>query len=149
MVQKRFAVLRHETAGGVHWDLMLESNGVLLTWSVPPLFEGMPDRAIPSFESPAVRLPDHRMVYLDFEGPVSRNRGEVRRIDAGTYEPKERSRFQLRGNLFFGTISIVPFHPNGFQEEDAAATLSFESSPATENGGYHAFADKPSTSFRP
>ena len=28
---------------------------------------------------------DHRLVYLDYEGPVSGDRGRVRRVDAGTF----------------------------------------------------------------
>lgn len=34
---------------------------------------------------PAKRLPDHRKAYLDYEGPVSGNRGEVHIVDSGTY----------------------------------------------------------------
>lgn len=30
-----------------------------------------------------IRLADHRSAYLDYEGPVSDNRGRVRRIAAG------------------------------------------------------------------
>lgn len=32
----------------------------------------------------AIRLPDHRRLYLDYEGPISDNRGHVRRVRAGT-----------------------------------------------------------------
>ncbi len=34
----------------------------------------------------AERLPDHRMMYLDYEGPVSRDRGTVKRLTGGTYQ---------------------------------------------------------------
>lgn len=79
---RRFVVLFHEFPIGHnranHWDLMLEQGGRLLTWALP--------------EMPAIgksiaarRLPDHRLEYLNYEGPVSGDRGEVSRLIAGTY----------------------------------------------------------------
>jgi hypothetical protein len=75
----RFVVLEHDHPV-LHWDLMLEADGVLQTWRLakPPL----PSAA--AIE--AARLPDHRMMYLDYEGPVSGNRGMVNRWDVGTFE---------------------------------------------------------------
>jgi hypothetical protein len=35
---------------------------------------------------PAVRLPDHRRVYLEYEGEISGDRGHVTRVDEGTVE---------------------------------------------------------------
>lgn len=35
----------------------------------------------------AETLPDHRMIYLNYEGPISRDRGTVSRLAAGTFEP--------------------------------------------------------------
>jgi len=37
--------------------------------------------------TPIVRTPDHRAMYLDYEGPISGNRGTVRRVDAGSWDP--------------------------------------------------------------
>jgi len=77
-----FVLLKHETQDGVHWDLMLDTGSVLRTWqlSADPSAAGSapPDISIR-------RLPDHRRDYLDYEGPVSRNRGYVTRADQGTY----------------------------------------------------------------
>ncbi|HZW35068.1 MAG TPA: DNA polymerase ligase N-terminal domain-containing protein [Isosphaeraceae bacterium] len=73
----RFVLLEH-TWDGVHWDFMLEDGEVLRTWAIDaPLVAGT--------DLPARALPDHRRLYLDYEGAVSGNRGTVRRIDAGTY----------------------------------------------------------------
>lgn len=33
----------------------------------------------------AQTLPDHRLMYLDYEGPISGNRGTVSRLTSGTY----------------------------------------------------------------
>lgn len=78
----RYVVLRHEQVPDPHFDLMIEYdpvNGVgLFTWRSPiwPI-----DRDV-QLEP----LEEHRVEYLDYEGPVSGNRGVVRRVARGTYE---------------------------------------------------------------
>ena len=73
----RFVILEHDHPTR-HWDLMLEAGPVLRTWRLSrPPEPSRPVEAIPSF--------DHRLAYLDYEGPVSGNRGTVRRWDAGTF----------------------------------------------------------------
>ncbi len=85
---RQFVILRHElpstSARGSHWDLMLENQGVLLTWELPNL----PPGPLPaSFEQLGIRrLPDHRIDYLEYEGPVSNDRGTVQRVDSGEYQ---------------------------------------------------------------
>jgi hypothetical protein len=58
----------------------LEQSGVetLRTWRLeqPPA---------PGAVIKAEALPDHRRMYLDYEGPISGNRGEVQRWDSGEY----------------------------------------------------------------
>lgn len=78
----RFAILHHVTRTDAekpdHYDLLLEDGDVLKTytlWNFPSV--GVPATAIPDF--------DHRMIYLDYEGPISGNRGEVTRADEGTF----------------------------------------------------------------
>lgn len=104
-MSSRFVILHHEVHGGEHWDLMLERNGVLLTWQLdhePPTPSDLPMQA--------TRLNDHRLAYLDYEGPVSRDRGHVRRVDAGTvtFEELTDSRvvFTLDGNRLSGTFTL-------------------------------------------
>jgi hypothetical protein len=104
----RFVVLRHECPStykpGVHWDFMLERAGTLRTWALaePPEL----GRAIA-----AEPLTDHRLAYLDYEGPISGNRGIVRRWDAGTYEmlgeAPERLTIRLQGVLLQGLVELT------------------------------------------
>jgi hypothetical protein len=77
----RFVILTHDHPF-VHWDLMLEIDGVLRTWRL--LAEPAPDRIIG-----AEALPDHRLHYLEYEGPVSGDRGTVTRWDAGHHETRQ------------------------------------------------------------
>ncbi len=74
----RFVVLQHDAPRGRHWDFMLEEGGVLRTWALAEA-PGGPGPV------PAEALPGHRLVYLDYEGPVSGGRGDVTRWDEGTY----------------------------------------------------------------
>jgi predicted heme/steroid binding protein len=62
-------------------------------------------------------LPDHRPAYLDYEGPVSADRGSVTRWDEGTYriehdDPKHLA-IELSGNHLIGqaTLTQLPDHP--------------------------------------
>jgi hypothetical protein len=77
-----FVIQRHRTAGGVHFDLMLDrgDGGPLATWSLTemPRPDGGP--------VPARQLAAHRRAYLTYEGPVGGDRGEVRIVAAGRYE---------------------------------------------------------------
>lgn len=78
----RFVILTHNHPF-LHWDLMLEDAGVLRTWRLL----SSPDSAgsITGEKITAHQLPDHRLFYLDYEGPISNNRGIVKRFDAGEY----------------------------------------------------------------
>ncbi len=91
---------------------MFERDGRLLTWACPHW------PAATTVE--ATRLPDHRLAYLDYEGPVSLNRGEVRRIFAGNYRlaPSEHGgeapanpaavRFRLEAPGLRGWVCLTP-----------------------------------------
>lgn len=104
----RFVVLRHElpphTARPSHWDLMLEHQGVLRTWALENLHIGKQSQ-------PADALADHRLAYLDYEGPVSGDRGNVSRWDAGEYETLEEDPtllyVQLHGVRWRGKLKLV------------------------------------------
>lgn len=79
----RYVILHHTGWIEDHFDLMLETDDTspLLTWRL--------DR----WPGPTTitLLPPHRRAYLEYEGPVSNNRGEVRRVEAGSYATVQRS----------------------------------------------------------
>lgn len=79
----RYTISRHDAPDGLHWDLFLEAGDTLATWrlSAPPEHGVVECRP----------LPDHRLVYLDYDGPVSGDRGVVARYSSG--------RYRLEGNL--------------------------------------------------
>ena len=104
----RFVLLRHECppelAVASHWDLMLEDGGGLLTWRL----EELPSSVGPSVA--AMRLADHRLSYLDYEGPVSGDRGDVARVDGGEFlwlaREAGRLKAALEGERFRGAVTI-------------------------------------------
>jgi hypothetical protein len=86
----RYVILEHDHPQR-HWDFMLECGDVLKTWRLtePP----KPGQSVPAQASF-----DHRLIYLDYEGPLSGDRGCVARWDTGTYtwEIDERDRVGVR-----------------------------------------------------
>jgi hypothetical protein len=107
----RFVILHHElpaqhalaTGRATHWDLMLEWGDVLRTWALP---------APPAYGQTcqAEQLADHRAAYLDYEGPVSGNRGQVTRWDTGHYEVQQQDdttlRLTLQGQRLATTLAL-------------------------------------------
>lgn len=127
-MRRRFVLLLHETPDDyqeqTHWDLMFETKETLITWTLTPRFSTEELQKIVSldfFESPVKRRPDHRLAYLDYEGPVSRNRGSVLRLDSGMFEELETNAYRVHGNLLCGTILI-----NHFTEDGLAAVLTYK-----------------------
>lgn len=80
---RRFVIQYHTSAeGGDHYDLMIEQCAALATWRLTTLPR---DLAIGQ-SVPAGALPDHRLAYLEYEGPISAGRGQVRIVDRGACE---------------------------------------------------------------
>lgn len=94
-----FVLLEHDTTPStsatrrkdVHWDLLVEAPGEerLPTWRLAQ----NPLRT--SRDVPAERIQDHRRHYLDYEGPVSGDRGSVRRLDRGSAKIEHLAGAQL------------------------------------------------------
>jgi len=102
----RFVILHHLSSAGEHWDVMLETDSALATWSIPPQ-----EPVGASFTCSATRLPNHRKDYLEYEGEISGNRGTVSRVSSGTYEQLSPEQFILHGtpssSNFSGTLTIA------------------------------------------
>ena len=77
-----FVILRHAEPAGAHYDLMLREGDALATWRV----DANPAEMIVGEIARATTLPAHRLAYLEYEGPISGDRGSVQRVDRGRYE---------------------------------------------------------------
>jgi hypothetical protein len=106
----RFAVLCHDHPFP-HWDLLLEQGADCRTWRLldDPAGPG-PWRAEP--------LPPHRRLYLDYEGPVSGDRGTVHQWDAGSLvwltATERHAAVLVRGQRWSGRLSLQ-LTPAGWQ----------------------------------
>lgn len=98
----RFVILTHDWPFP-HLDFLAECGGVLRAWRL--LTEPTADADIPA--EPNF---DHRLFYLDYEGPLSGERGSVSRWDAGTGEwladEPDRVEIDLRGSKLTGRAVI-------------------------------------------
>ncbi len=102
----RYVILRHDFATrgrDVHWDLMLEVGQVLRTWALADA---------PAFGTAiaAEQLSDHRLAYLDYEGPISGNRGSISRWDCGQFtilsESPDRLDLRITGDRLKGDATL-------------------------------------------
>jgi len=103
----RFVILQHDHPH-LHWDFMLETGDVLRAWRLErePLTDQGPIAA--------TALGDHRILYLDYEGPVSGGRGTVVRWDGGEYfedsagaaGDRRHVRVRLLGRRIAGPVSL-------------------------------------------
>ena len=95
----RAVLLRHELPdGSVHFDWMIQprAGAGLITFRVGVRID---QPGVRSFG--AQRLVRHREAYLDYQGPVSADRGTVARVAEGTLEIEVDSdrEFACRGEL--------------------------------------------------
>lgn len=115
----RFVLLLHDCPDGrpraTHCDLMLEVGSALRTWAlaqVPHAWSGLDlnDELLAASDTvDADRLADHRLTYLEYEGPISGGRGHVRRLDQGSYcAGLSPSTFSLQGRILQGEVEILP-----------------------------------------
>lgn len=97
----RFVILEHDWPVR-HWDLLLEAGEVLRAWRL--LEEPGAGRTVL-----AEANFDHRLMYLDYEGPLTGDRGSVTRWDAGEYDwaSDEPLAIILRGGKLMGRFEIA------------------------------------------
>ena len=100
----RFAILTHDYPTQ-HWDFLLENGEKCRTWRLP----NAPDAML--CEMTAEEIADHRLLYLDYEGPISGQRGSVTRWDAGTFEwltnEADQCLVHLEGQRWHGRVQLV------------------------------------------
>lgn len=107
----RFVILEHDYPE-LHWDFMLEAGDTLRTWKLTaPPESGQTIKALASF--------NHRIIYLDYEGPISDNRGAVIRWDKGSFNWKQDSeghvRIDIRGGILRGSVELVREQDDAWQ----------------------------------
>lgn len=104
-MERRFSVLKHTLPDdqGWHYDVFFEMDEALFSLKL--------DQA-PSPNFIATRQFDHRKKYLDYEGPISGNRGSVTIWDRGTMKgevsPHQAFTVELFGAQLSGRFLVEP-----------------------------------------
>ncbi len=103
---KKYVIQRHERQDEpAHWDLMLENGTVLETYRVclPP--EDWGDKPVE-----AVRIFDHPLKFLSYEGSVNKGKGRVEIADCGTYhlikKDETQQQISFAGKLLKGEFQL-------------------------------------------
>ena len=97
---KKFVVQRHERQNEpTHWDLMLESGGILETYRV-----GEPPEQWGSNPIEAVRIFDHPLKFLTYQGIVNEGKGSVKIADSGTYNVLSQNKTLLTLEIAGATL---------------------------------------------
>ena len=107
---KIYVIQKHD-AGTLHYDLRLESEGVLKSWAVPktPPQERGTKRL-------AIQTEDHPIEYAEFQGTIPEGEygaGTVEIWDKGTYTLKNRTdkmiEVTLQGTKLNGNYALINF----------------------------------------
>ena len=95
---KQFVIQKHSRTDHIHWDIMLETENVLQTFRLE-----LPPEKITNQSCIAVKIFDHPLKFLTYQGSVNQGAGTVEIADKGTYQTlnKTKNRWQL---LFDGQI---------------------------------------------
>ncbi len=102
----RFVIQEHTTPEGVHWDLMIEKDAALTTFRLSQSPENAREHAIE-----AIRIFDHSMRFLTYEGPVQKGTGKVRIVEKGSCRAMDESEscmtLDLQGALLQGNFTLM------------------------------------------
>ena len=113
-MSSRFVVQEHTTPDGVHWDLMLEKADVLTTFRLE-----QPPQAALNGAVRAVRIFDHPLRFLTYEGPVQKGTGKVRIVDRGTCclldETDNAVTLDLQGEILQGGFTLTRIEETSWQ----------------------------------
>ncbi len=111
MEGRRYVIQEHTTPQGVHWDLMLEDEGILRTFRLAQTPAAVLERTVQ-----AERIFDHPLRFLTYEGPVQQRTGRVRIVDHGLYYDREHGEkrwdLSLEGAVLNGDFSLTQAEKN-------------------------------------
>jgi bifunctional non-homologous end joining protein LigD len=108
---KKFVIQKHTRSDDIHWDLMFEAGNVLETYRLPVPPEKMSNNPVE-----AVKIFDHPVKFLTYEGSVNKGQGSVKIADSGIYKILNKTdvqiEFQFDGKILKGKFTLM------FIEED-------------------------------
>lgn len=112
---KRFVIQRHTRQNEpVHWDLMLQVGAVLETYRLD-----VPPESISVQPIEAVKIFDHPLRFLSYEGAVNDGKGAVEIADLGTYKvlagSEGHNEIEFQGEFLRGRFKLVRVEGENWQ----------------------------------
>lgn len=131
----RYVILWHEAGPALnrpsHFDLLFEEMSDARAWFVEQV-------VVSGTELAAEELPRHRLHYLTYEGPISRDRGAVSRWDHGEYRllhaSEDHFEVHLHGQRLEGTLQLARRAQKKWRLLFKAANSNVPSPPRTRRG---------------
>ena len=104
----KFVIQKHTKADDTHWDLMLQAGSVLQTWRLD-----CPPKKLQGQTITAIKIFDHPLKFLTYEGSVNDGKGQVEIVDSGTYKllakNPEFKELKFKGKILKGIFTLVRF----------------------------------------
>ncbi|MHC4172274.1 MAG: DNA polymerase ligase N-terminal domain-containing protein [Planctomycetota bacterium] len=111
---KRFVIQKHTRGNNVHWDFMLQLGESLQTYRL----DKAPEEVLHQTAN-AVKIFNHPLKFLTYQGPVNKGRGNVRPTEAGTYQiiHQEHNRIELdlSGQILKGKFTLIHIKNDDWQ----------------------------------
>ncbi|MHC4158391.1 MAG: DNA polymerase ligase N-terminal domain-containing protein [Planctomycetota bacterium] len=111
---RKFVIQEHKKGKDIHWDLMLESDDILITYRL----DKSPSEIL-CYPANAKKIFDHPLKFLIYEGPVNKRQGNVCIIEKGTYkvinQKDNRIELELNGKIFKGKFCLTNVEGNKWQ----------------------------------
>ncbi|MHC4720670.1 MAG: DNA polymerase ligase N-terminal domain-containing protein [Planctomycetota bacterium] len=111
---RNFVIQKHSKADDVHWDLMLEAGQVLETYRL-----ALPPEQLLKQTTAAVKISDHSLKFLTYQGTVNKGAGTVEIAETGTYqilsENAGRRQLQLNGSILKGKFTLTHIDAENWQ----------------------------------
>ena len=101
-MSKKIYVIQKHSASHLHFDLRLEMDNVLKSWTVP---KEPPTKT--GIKRLAVAVPDHDKSYANFSGEIKEGygKGHVEIWDKGTYDLIEKDNKKIVVNIHGGKLT--------------------------------------------
>ncbi|MHC4104080.1 MAG: DNA polymerase ligase N-terminal domain-containing protein [Planctomycetota bacterium] len=111
---RKFVIQKHSSPGDVHWDLMLEAGQVLETYRL-----ALPPEQLLNQTTTAIRIADHPVKFLTYEGTVNKGAGTVEIAETGTYQVLSDNEglreLQLDGKILKGKFTFIHIDAENWQ----------------------------------
>jgi hypothetical protein len=117
---KKFVIQQHSSGSDIHWDFMLQIGDSLQTYRLDKA-----PQELTQTPANAVKIFDHSLKFLTYQGPVNKGRGSVRIAEAGSYEiahhAHDRLELDLNGKILKGKFTLS--HIEGYNWQFAKSNI--------------------------